>query len=213
MSPRTVALLGGAAIALVAAASVALIVWAGGGAAPAAAPNGAPEAGAAAPAGGPAAPAPVVAPAAEGPPSGPEPLVPPPRIGARPRAASSVAWERVPAAARISDLGPGLAAPVNAALRAARDEMDSCFEEEMRLLATRPAPTYDPDAPPTGPAVLVLRLESRAGALDVVDTELESLGTSTIELVQCARHVLKGWYVEVPAETAGARYRLKYLLR
>ena len=152
-------------------------------------------------------------PSQETPPSAPEPLASPPRIGARPRAAASVAWEQVPAAARLSDLGPGLAAPVNAALKAARDEMDSCFEEDSRLLASRPAAKYGPDDQPRGPAVLVLRLESRAGGLDVVDTEVETLGTSTRELVECARHVLKGWPVAVPNATAGIRYRLMYLLR
>ena len=205
MSPRKMALLGAAAAALLVVASVALIGWLEGPARPIAAAPGGPEPAAATPAPS------TGAPAAEAP--APEPLVSPPRIGARPRAAASVGWEQVPAAARLSDLGPALAAPVNAALRAARDAMDSCFEEETRLLASRPAPGYDPDAPPRGPAVLVLRLESRAGALDVVDTELESPGTSTRELVECARHVLKGWPVDAPAATAGQRYRLKYLLQ
>ena len=212
MSPRKVVLLGGTAVALVAAVSAALLVWLEGRAPTAvggaAGPGG--DAGAASPAGG--AIVPVLAPTPAPPEPPPEPLVSPPRIGARPRAAASVAWEQVPQAARLSELGPGLAAPVNAALRAARAEMDSCFAEETRLLAKRPAPTYDPDAPPTGPAILVLRLESRAGGLDVVDTELESLGTSTRELADCARHVLKGWPIDAPGATAGTRYRLKYLL-
>jgi hypothetical protein len=204
VTARRIALLGVAAAVLLGAASVALITWLEG---PAAGPRPrGPEAGVA------AAPAPGAEPSVQVPPPTPEPLVSPPRIGARPRADASVAWEQVPAAARLSDLGPRLAAPVNAALRSARDAMDSCFEEEKRLLAARPAPSYDPDAPPTGPALLVLRLESRAGALDVVDTELESLGTSTRELVECARHVLKGWPIDAPAATAGRRYRLKYLL-
>ena len=139
--------------------------------------------------------------------------VSPPRIGARPRAAASVPWEEVPQAARMSDLGPGLAAPVNAALAAARDQMESCFAEDTRLQASRPAPPIDPDAPPRGPAVLVLRLESRAGALDVVGTEVDSLGTSTRELVECARHVLTGWPVPAPAATPGLRYRLNWLVQ
>jgi hypothetical protein len=205
VSSRKIALLGAAAAVLLVVAGVALIAWLEGPARPTAAWPGGPDPASAAPAPPPGAP-----PATEA--QAGEPPISPPRIGARPRAAASVAWEQVPAAARLSDLGPGLAAPVNAALRAARDAMDSCFEEETRLLASRPAPGYDPDAPPRGPAVLVLRLESRAGALDVVDTELESPGTSTRELVECARHVLKGWPVDAPAATAGQRYRLKYLL-
>jgi len=207
VSPRKLALLGVAGAVLLAAASLALLTWLEGPALPATAAPGLPGAGVTAPAGTPAPPA-----AAAEPPA-PEPLVSPPRIGARPRAAASVAWEQVPAAARLSDLGPALAAPVNAALRAARATMDTCFEEETRLLARRPPPPSDPDAPARGPAVLVLRLQSRAGGLDVVDTELESPGTSTPELVACARQVLKGWPIDAPAATPGTRYRLKHLLQ
>jgi hypothetical protein len=214
-STRRVALLGGAAVLLLGAASLAFVLWPGrtevpgegapsSGSDPGAAPAPAP-APAAVPAGAVAAPQPV---AVE-----PEPPVPPPRIRGRPRAASSVAWEDVPTAARMADLGPELAAPVNAALRAARDTMESCFEEDTRLQASRAAPRYGPDDQPHGPAVLVLRMESRAGGLDVVDTEVESQGTSTRELVACARHVLKGWPIPAPAARPGTRFRLTYLLQ
>ena len=214
MEARKIALIGGAAVVLLGAASLALVFWPGEPAMPTDAAAGSPGDGAPAVPGGSGTPVLLpTPPSQETPPSAPEPLVSPPRIGARPRAAASVAWEQVPAAARLSDLGPGLAAPVNAALKAARDEMDSCFEEETRLLASRPAPQYGPDDQPRGPAILVLRLESRAGGLDVVDTEVETLGTSTRELVECARHVLKGWPVAAPAAAAGTRYRLKYLLQ
>ena len=209
MGPRRLILIGGAGIAFLGAVAVALILWLGGSPAPMAAGPGGPDATTAAPPAlvpqPPGAPAPL--------PSASEPPVSPPRIGGRPHAAASVAWEQVPTAARLFDLGPGLAAPVNAALKSARDTMDTCFEEDTRLLASRPAPKYGPDELPTGPAVLVLRLESRAGGLDVVDTEVESLGTSTRELVECARHVLKGWPVAVPNATGGIRYRLIYLLQ
>ncbi|HET8540312.1 MAG TPA: hypothetical protein VFL83_10620 [Anaeromyxobacter sp.] len=212
MSPRKVA--GAAALALLVAAAAALLVRLDRSAGPVGAGTGAPggEAVAGAPAGGAITPALAPPPSVAAEAQPPEPLVSPPRIGARPRAAASVAWEDVPVAARLSDLGPGLAAPVNAGLRAARDQMDSCFEEEDRILAKRRV-RYDPDAPPMGPAFLVLRLESRAGALDVVDTEVGRLGTSTPELVECARHVLRGWPIDAPAARPGTRYRLNYLLQ
>ena len=214
METRRIALLGAAAVVLLGAASLAFVLWPESSVAPADASPDGPGGAIAAPDGGSGVPVLLPAPPPqEAPPSAPEPLVPAPRIRSRPRAASSVAWEQVPAAAKLSDLGPGLAAPVNAALKAARDEMDSCFEEDTRLLESRPATRYGPDDQPRGPAILVLRLESRAGGLDVVDTEVETLGTSTRELVECARHVLKGWPVAAPAAAAGTRYRLKYLLQ
>jgi len=90
--------------------------------------------------------------------------------------------------------------------------MDSCFQEEDRLLARGGGPKFDPSNPPTGPAVLMLRLEAREGALDVVDTELDYLGTSTRALATCCQHVLKGWPIPAPLAVPGRRYRLKYLL-
>ncbi len=145
-------------------------------------------------------------------PAEPPPLVTPPNIGARPSAASSIPWDEVPMASKLGELGPGLAAPVNTALRAARATIESCFEEDRQLRASRPAPTYDPDNMPTGPAVLVLQLESRGGALDVVAATVESLGTSTRELANCACQVLRGWPIPAPAASPGRRYRLKYPL-
>jgi hypothetical protein len=211
---RRTLLLGVAAILVLGAASLAFVLWSGQAEAPATGGQAAAGDAPAAAAGTvPSAPGTAGAGAAQEPVApDPEPL-PPPRIRGRPRAASSVAWEDVPTAARLADLGPELAVPVNAALREARKAMDSCFEEDTRLLATRPAPQYGPDDQPRGPAVLVLRIESRAGGLDVVDTEVDSQGTSTPELVDCARHVLKGWPMPAAAAAPGTRLRLNYLLQ
>jgi hypothetical protein len=118
----------------------------------------------------------------------------------------------VPIAARPYDLGPELARPVASALDAARGDMEPCFKEEDRALAQGRGPKFDPRDPPTGPAVLVLRLESREGALDVVDTELDSLGTSTRALAVCCQQILKGWSIPAPLAVPGRRYRLLYLL-
>jgi hypothetical protein len=118
----------------------------------------------------------------------------------------------VPVAARPYDLGPELAKPVAAALDAARGQMDPCFEEDDRLLAAGKGPRFDPRNPPTGPAVLTLRLESHEGALEVVEAELDSLGTSTRELATCCQQILKGWPIPAPLAAPGRRYRLRYLL-
>jgi hypothetical protein len=60
---------------------------------------------------------------------------------------------------------------------------------------------------------MVLRLESRADGLDVVGTEVESLGTSSPELARCAGHVLAGWPIPAQGATTGLRYRLKFMLQ
>lgn len=133
-------------------------------------------------------------------------------IRRRPSAEAGTAWDQVPIAARPYDLGPELARPVTTALEAARGDMEPCFKEEERALARGEGPRFDPTDPPTGPAVLVLRLESREGFLDVVDTELDYAGTSTRALPACCQRILKGWPIAAPLATPGRRYRLKYLL-
>lgn len=163
--------------------------------------------------------APVVAPP-YGPDAGP-PAAVPARISpvqalhATLRAPASTPWERVPVATRVHQLGPA-AADVRRALDAVRSELDACFEDEARWLAAHPAapPTDAADgAPARGPGVLVLQLEARAGALDVVDTTIDSLGTSTPALVDCARHVLRGWPIPARRVAPGSRYRLKLALQ
>lgn len=154
-------------------------------------------------------PAPTDAVAAPAAPVSTKPIAPARR---RPMAEATSAWAEVPIAARPYDLGPELARPIMAALDAARGNMDPCFEEEDRALAKGQGPRFDPLNPPTGPAVLVLRLESREGALDVVDTELDSLGTSTRALAACCQQILKGWPIPAPLAVPGRRYRLLYLL-
>lgn len=208
MDARRLALVGIAALVALAGGSVALLTTFGSGLTdrpipPPAAPG---------PAGAPAEPAPPSL-AQEPAPPPPPPAAPattPPAIRSMPRALAEVPWEEVPQAARLSDLGPVLAAPVNRALQAARAQLDTCFEEEARILARRQA---RPDPEVLGPAILVLRLESRQDGLDVADVEVESMGTSTPELVDCARHVLRGWPVPAPGATPARRYRLKWLLQ
>lgn len=122
-------------------------------------------------------------------------------------------WEDVPVASRESQLGP-VAPFVRAALAAARDQMDPCFDDEAAREAQRSAgPARAGAEPVRGPGVLVLRLESRQDGLDVVGADVESYGTSSRELAQCAGHVLAGWPVEATGATPGMRYRLKFPLQ
>jgi hypothetical protein len=129
------------------------------------------------------------------------------------RTSASAEWSSVPVAARAYEMGTELARPVMAALDAAREQMEPCFEDERQRLAAGKGPHFDPADPPSGPALLVLRLQSREGAVDVADVEVESLGTSTRELATCCSHVLKGWPMPAPAALPGQRYRLKYVLQ
>lgn len=141
----------------------------------------------------------------------PDPPARPAIRGARLARATSP-WEEVPVAARESQLGP-VAPFVRAGLAAARDQMDSCFDEEDARQKQHPTSGAAGAALARGPGVLVLRLESRQDGLDVVGTEVESYGTSSPELTRCAAHVLAGWPVEARGATAGVRYRLKFPLQ
>jgi hypothetical protein len=210
VTPRKIGLTGAAAGLLLVGVSVALLNWLESPAVPSAEPRDA-----SAPSGAPGTVATGEAPASAAVmavPAESEPLITEPTIGARPSAAAIVPWELVPTASRLAELGLGVAAPVDAALRSARATIESCFEEDRLLRASRPEPVFDPENIPTGPAVIVLQLESRDGALDIAEAQVESLGTSTSELAACACQVLRGWPIPAPAAKAGRRYRLKYSL-
>lgn len=139
----------------------------------------------------------------------PLPEITPQRIRVQPSAASTVDWARVPVASKPSELGRELARPAFDALAAARAQMDGCFADEHARMERLPAGGEGHE----GPAVLVLRIESRDGALDVAGSELESRGDSSEALVSCARAVLQGWPIAAPAAAPGRRYRLKWVLQ
>lgn len=148
-------------------------------------------------------------PAAPPPPPAPREPAFQPSVRGLPQAPALTPWVQVPVAVKLSDLGP-LAAAVNAGLEEARQDMAPCFRAEAAAPAEAPATADDP---PTGPAVLVLQLESREKGLDLVDTEVESRGTSSRQLIACCRKALKGWSFAAEKAAAGKRYRLKYLLQ
>lgn len=173
----------------------------------------------------PASTAPVEPPAAAGPPAAPvaasapseaartaavEAAVAPARR--RPSAPVASGWDEVPVVSRPRELGADLARPVADALEAARGEMEPCFREEERALAAGKGPKFNPRDPPTGPAVIVLRLQTRDGGVDVVGTELESRGSSTAALPACCRKVVDGREIAAPFSQPGRRYRLKLVL-
>jgi hypothetical protein len=126
--------------------------------------------------------------------------------------AAVVPWDRVAVIGRVAELGK-LARPVARGLAAARDGLGPCFAEERRALAAGRAPPFDPADPPTGPAVLILDLETRPGGVDVVSANVDSLGTSTAELAGCAVQALTGYAIDAPGAPAGKRFRLMHVLQ
>lgn len=137
---------------------------------------------------------------------GPTPAPPLPLPDEGPDAAS---WRSTKVAFRPRELGR-LGASVKVGLDAARRDMDFCFRKADRGAAD-PAPRASGDGR-REPAILLLYLEAREGAVAVVDTRTDYLGDATPELVECCREVLRGW--EIPAFDAvpGRRYRLKFQL-
>jgi hypothetical protein len=118
------------------------------------------------------------------------------------------AWRKARVAFNLRELGR-MAPYVKTALDDARREMAFCFRGAARADAGGPAPDGDAPATRRQPAILLLYLEAREGALDVVDTRTDHLGDASPEVVDCCREVLRG--LEIPAFGAvpGERYRLK----
>jgi hypothetical protein len=137
----------------------------------------------------PSAPAPPVAP-----PPAPEDLDP--------------SWRESPVASRVRQLG-AVAPYVYSALRDARTEMRFCFDAQG---AREGGPAAAEQDVGDSPAVLVLYLEAREGAIDVVEVGIDRLGTLPREVVECCREVLRGHEIRAPNAVPGRRYRLSHLL-
>jgi hypothetical protein len=112
-------------------------------------------------------------------------------------------WGNAPMAFGFRELG-AMGPYVKAGLDAARRDMDFCFQQDAGAPQT--------DAGPRKPAVLLLYLEAREGALDVVEALPESRGEATPRFVECCLDVLRGY--EIPAFKAvpGRRYRFRFSL-
>lgn len=137
----------------------------------------------------------------------PPPLPPPP----------AASWEAVEPAGRPSELGaigPGF-------MMALRNEVSGtlarCFDEdtEARHASSGATPTWVSDGNTTAlgaPPVLMLELETAAGAVTVVDAPLEAQGSAGDGTILCAQRALRGLTLGVPAAQAGERHRLRYPL-
>jgi hypothetical protein len=119
-------------------------------------------------------------------------------------------WRESRVAYRLREIGP-VATYVYAGLKSAREEMKHCFEAGAAEAGAARAGAAEtgPDAE-SSPAVLVLYVEERDGAIDVVDVRVDRLGTSPPGLVECCRDVLRGHEILAPNAVPGRRYRLPF---
>ncbi|MFL5262621.1 MAG: hypothetical protein ACJ79L_09530, partial [Anaeromyxobacteraceae bacterium] len=129
------------------------------------------------------------------------------------------AWQRSKVVFRTRDLGK-LGPHVQSGLDAARRDMEFCYAQAPARRDAAPEPPPDPEQqdatePPArpDPAMLLLFLEAREGALDVVEARTEHRGTSSAELVECCREVLRGMEIKAFGAVPGRRYRVKFRLR
>jgi hypothetical protein len=100
-------------------------------------------------------------------------------------------------------MGP-LAPAVKAAMDQARELMAHCYTEE----AGRDGSEGSRRPGREGPGALVLRLETRERAVEVVDAEVEALGTSSRAFVDCCRDSIRGLAFPAPQASPGLRFRL-----
>jgi hypothetical protein len=124
-----------------------------------------------------------------------------PRRPARPM--DVAAWNEVKPAFSLRELGR-MAPYVKTGLDAARTDMEFCFRARATVAEPPPAPA--------DPAVLILYLEAREGAIDVVETTVEHRGAFPAEQVDCCREVLRGLEIPVFNAVPGQRYRFTYAL-
>jgi hypothetical protein len=92
--------------------------------------------------------------------------------------------------------------------------MGYCLDAEPFVPWSDPEAAHpDENLPDRAPAILVLYLEARTGAIDVVDVTLDSTGAALPETLECWAEVLRG--LEIPAQGAapGTRYRLRHRVR
>jgi hypothetical protein len=116
------------------------------------------------------------------------------------------AWKSSKLAFGMRELGK-MGPYVKVGLDAARRDMEFCFRETAERASSPDAPALPPD-----PGVLLLYLDAREGAIDVIDARMEHPGTSTPALVECCREVLRGFEIPAFGAVPGERYRVRFAL-
>ena len=121
-------------------------------------------------------------------------------------------WKNAKLAFGMRELG-AMGPYVKVGLAAARREMDFCFRQAERARPGTQASGEAQDPQPPPPAVLLLYLEAREGALDIIATRTEYPGSLSPELIDCCRQVLRGFEIPAYKTVPGKRYRVNYHLQ
>lgn len=131
-----------------------------------------------------------------------------------PAAPAPEAWadvEIVPA------FGAGSPAPsVNAALAALRPRLLTCFEPYEQARYAQLGDAYSrleaTQASKIGPAILMLEVEREGAGVRLVDAPIESTGSASAGLLNCAQSVLRGASLEV-SEKLPEAFRMRMALK
>ncbi len=124
-------------------------------------------------------------------------------------------WESVDPVARPSELG-AIGPAFMMGLRNAA-ALERCFDPnvESRHASTGALPTIARDGTSDetgGPPVLMLQLETLAGAVRIVDAPVETRGRAGDGVHLCAQAALRGLEIPVAQARAGERHRMRYAL-
>jgi hypothetical protein len=138
---------------------------------------------------------------------------PPPMIqDAPPPRPARDSWEAVPAVARPAALGP-LGGAIGRGLLELQPRISACFDEDTQARFGQQGYTAVKDYAPMddhGSTILVLQVETLAGAARIVDAPVETRGGASDGLIACVQRVLRGHSTPVPQAQPGARYRILY---
>ena len=142
---------------------------------------------------------------------------PPPAYGPPPPEPPPGTWEAVQPAARLGRLGP-LGAALNVRLNALQPRISSCFDQAAARgghIAASDNYTETRDygqVQDTGTTILMLQVETLAGAARIVDAPVEAAGAASPGAIGCVQGLLRGQVVPVPGATAGQRHRVLHPL-
>ncbi|MBI5067960.1 MAG: hypothetical protein HZB56_06945 [Deltaproteobacteria bacterium] len=144
------------------------------------------------------------------------PATPEPPRPEMPPAPDPAAWAQVPV---VSPFGAGTPAPaVTRELGRLRPELSACFGRESQARYARlgaafsRAPGSPPATPPSGPAMLLLEVESDGQVMQVLDAPVEIRGGASDATLSCAQAVLRGARLAVPSQ-GQARFRMRFQLK
>ena len=141
----------------------------------------------------------------------------PPAYGPPPPEPPAGSWEAVPPVPRLGKLGPSGAA-LNVRLNELEPRIVTCFEQASarggRLAETDDlTETRDyGQIADAGVTILMLQVETLAGALRIVDAPVQTQGSASPGAVACVQGLLRGQVVPAPGAKPGERHRILHTL-